>query len=56
MDEKEAKRERDRVFSQLKEVDLRDTVAMVGYYIDFEYVLNLFRDNPVRMLMIWPHP
>ena len=56
MDEKEAKRERDRVFSQLKEVDLKDTVAMVGYYIDFEYVLNLFRDNPVRMLMIWPHP
>ena len=56
MNEKEAKGERDSVLSKLSELDTDNAVAIVGFYTDLVYTMNLFLEIPIRIMMVWPHP
>lgn len=56
MNDKESKSERDNVIKELKGLDFDNSVVLVGFYTDLVYSMNLFYENPIRIMMIWPHP
>lgn len=56
MNDAEAKTERDSVISKLHDLDINNAAVIVGFYTDLLYVMNLFSEKSLRIMMVWPHP
>ena len=47
---------RNYVLKQIGDIDYNDTYGVCGFFMDIELMISIFRNTPVKISYIWPHP